>query len=236
MEKLKTTREENFMSLENILDTIHERMTRNRLLQIFTVATRLLLFIGFTPPSLVKIMNKPFTILPDSNPVGHYFNALYQTGFYYQFIGWSQLIAAVLLLFPRTAHLGALMFLPIIVNIAVLTTSVGFVGTWLVTILMALAGTWLVAWDYDRLKPVLFQKRESRANVFQYELIWMPLLFGAGGAMIAGIWATIRLGNFRNYWMIALYLTIGGAIFGLAGAVHHRFMPAGDLRKTSEIV
>lgn len=223
------------MTLEKILDTIHERMTANRVLQIFTIMTRLLLFIGFTPPSIVKILNKPFTVLPDSNPVGAYFNALYNTGFYYQFIGWSQLTAAVLLLFPRTAHLGALMFLPIIVNIAVLTNSVGFVGTWLVTIFMSLAATWLVAWDYDRLKPVLFQKRETRANVFKYELVWLPALFAAGGAFIAGIWAVIRLGNFRNYWMIALYMTIGGLVFGLAAAVHHRFMPAGDLRKTSEI-
>jgi hypothetical protein len=223
------------MSLEKILDKIHETMTRNRVLQIFTVMTRLLLFIGFTPPSIKKILNQPFTILPDSNPVGHYFNALYQTGFYYQFIGWSQLVAAVLLLFPRTAHIGALMFLPIIVNIAVLTTSVGFVGTWVVTIFMSLAATWLVAWDYDRLKPVLFQKREAKANIFKYELIWLPVLFAVGGAGVAGIWAMIRLGNFRNYWIIALYLAVGGLMFGLVAAIHHKFMPIGDLKKTSEI-
>ncbi|HEY0427700.1 MAG TPA: hypothetical protein VGC76_07945 [Pyrinomonadaceae bacterium] len=223
------------MSLENVLDKIHGWMTKSRVLQIFTVATRLLLFAGFTPPSLIKIMNKPFTVLPDSNPVGHYFNALYQTGFYYQFIGWSQLVAAILLLFPQTAHLGALMFLPIIVNIAVLTTSVGFVGTWVVTIFMALAAMWLVAWDYDRLKPILFYKRETKANVFKLELVWLPLLFAVGGACVAGIWAIMRLGNFRNYWMIALYLFTGGLIFGFAAALHHRFMPAGDLRRTSEI-
>ena len=223
------------MSLENILDRIHDAMTRSRVLQIFTVMTRLLLFIGFTPPSIVKILNRPFTVLPDSNPVGHYFNALYNTGFYYQFIGWAQLTAAVLLLFPRTAHIGALMFLPIIVNIAVLTTSVGFVGTWVITILMSLAAAWLVAWDYDRLKPFLFQKRESKAAVFKLEMLWLPVLFGAGGAMIGGVWALIRLGNFRNYWMITLYLVVGGLLFGLIAAIHHRFMPLGNLKKTSEI-
>jgi hypothetical protein len=224
------------MSLEKTLDKIHGMMTDNRVLQILTTATRVLLFVGFTPPSIIKILNKPFTVLPDSNPVGHYFNALYNTGFYYQFIGWSQLIAAILLLFPRTAHLGALMFLPIIVNIAVLTTSVGFVGTWVITIFMSLAALWLVAWDYDRLKPILFYKREAKASVFKGELVFLPLLFAVGGALVAGIWALMRLGNFRNYWMIALYLSIGGLIFGLIVAVHHRFMPAGDLRKTSEII
>src|SRR6187200_2416874 len=129
------------MKLENILDGIHVSITRRRWTQLFTVFTRLILACGFIPPSIKKILHQPFTMLPDSNPVGHYFNALYDTGFYYEFIGWAQLIAALLLLFPRTAHIGALMFLPIIANIAVLTTSVGFAGTWLLTILMTLAAT-----------------------------------------------------------------------------------------------
>ncbi|MGC2237280.1 MAG: hypothetical protein WA584_14045 [Pyrinomonadaceae bacterium] len=223
------------MRLEKTLDKIHESITRNRVLQIFTAATRILLFIGFTPPSIKKILNQPFTILPDSNPVGHYFNALYQTGFYYQFIGWAQLTAAILLLFPRTAHIGALMFLPIIVNIAVLTTSVGFQGTWIVTILMSLAAAYLVAWDYDRLKPILFYKRETKANVFKLELVYLPILFAVGGALVAGICSLIRLGNLPNYRFIALVLSVGGLIFGFLVALHHRFMPAGDLKNTSDI-
>ena len=117
------------MLIQNSLDKIHGYITSNRWLQLFTVFTRCLLAVAFVQPSITKILHKPFTTLPDSNPVGAYFNALYNTGFYYEFIGWSQLTAAVLLLFPRTAHIGALMFLPIIANIAVLTTSVGFVGT-----------------------------------------------------------------------------------------------------------
>ena len=121
------------MKLEHILDGVHASITRRWYLQLFTAFTRCLLAIGFIPPSIPKIMHRPFTVLPDSNPVGHYFNALYQTGFYYEFVGWSQIIAAMLLLLPRTAHIGSLMFLPIIVNIAVLTCSVGFKGTWLVT-------------------------------------------------------------------------------------------------------
>lgn len=222
------------MKLETVLDDLHARMTGSKTLQIFTAVTRILLFVGFTPPSLVKIFNKPFTGLPDTNPVGHYFSALYQTGFYYQFIGWGQLIAAVLLLFPRTAHLGALMFLPIIVNIAVLTTSVGFKGTWIVTILMCLAAVFLVAWDYDRLKPILFYRRSEKAGLFKYEFVWLPMLFAGGGAAVAGIWAVMRLGNFPNYFNIALILTAFGLIFGLAVALHHKFMPIGELEKSSE--
>ena len=87
------------MKLEHILDGIHFSVTRRWYTQLFTVFTRLVLAVGFIPPSYIKIMHRPFTVLPDSNPVGHYFNALYQTGFYYEFIGWGQMIAAVLLLF-----------------------------------------------------------------------------------------------------------------------------------------
>lgn len=127
------------MKLEHTLDGIHSEVTRRWWMQIFAAFTRVLLAVGFIPPSYKKIIHEPFTSLPDSNPVGHYFNALLQTGFYYEFIGWGQMIAAILLLIPRTSHLGALLFLPIIVNIAVLTSSVGFAGTWLLTIFMALA-------------------------------------------------------------------------------------------------
>jgi len=221
------------MKLETTLDNLHSKLTSIRSLQIFTAMTRLLLFVGFTPPSLVKIFNKPFTVLPDSNPVGHYFNALYNTGFYYQFIGWMQLIAAILLIFPRTAHLGALMFLPIIANIAVLTTSVGFKGTWIITILMTFAATYLVAWDYDRLKPVIFGKRDEKAGFFKFEYAWLPVLFALGGTSVATIWWLIRLGNFSNYFNVGVFLTIGGLIFGFAVMLHHRFMPAGALEKST---
>jgi hypothetical protein len=223
------------MKIEAFLDDLHARVTGNKFLQIFTAFTRILLFIGFTPPSIKKILHQPFTILPDSNPVGHYFNALLGTGFYYEFIGWAQLTAAVLLIFPRTAHLGALMFFPIILNIAVLTNAVGFAGTWLLTILMTLAATYLVAWDYDRLKPILFGKRGEKSGFMKFEFVWLPILFAIGGTFVAFIWWLIRLGNFSNYFKIGVYLTVGGLIFGTIVTLHHRFMNTGDLAKSGEI-
>jgi hypothetical protein len=214
------------MSIEKTLDNIHATVTKNRWLQLFTAFTRILLAVGFIPPSIPKILHKPFTVLPDTNPVGHYFNALYQTGFYYEFIGWAQLIAAVLLLFPRTAHIGALMFLPIIANIAVLTSSVGFIGTDIITALMLLASVYLVAWEYDRLKPLLFFDRQRRAQVFKYEFVWLPLLFAAGGAFAASFFAYFGVGNLHKYFPSALlFLSVAGFVFGLVLAVHHRFMP-----------
>jgi len=217
------------MPLEYILDSLHVSITRRRSLQLFTAFTRILLGIGFIFPSIPKILHKPFTILPDSNPVGHYFNALYETGFYYEFIGWAQLTAALLLLLPRTSHLGALMFLPIIANVAVLTTSVGFKGTWLVTILMLLAATWLAVWDYDRLKPIVFYKRTQRTRPLPLQFITLPIFFAVGGIAMAGIWKLIGLGNFSNYLNVGIGLAALGFLFGSIVALHYRFMRVGPL-------
>ncbi len=217
------------MKLENILDGLHASITRRRWAQLFTVFTRILLACAFIPPSIPKILHKPFTVLPDSNPVGHYFGALYQTGFYYEFIGWAQLTAALLLLFPRTAHIGALMFLPIILNVAVLTTAVGFKGTWILTILMSLAATWLVAWEYDRLKPILFQTRAERTRTIPFQFISIPAFFAVGGAVMAFLWKLIGLGNFSNYLNIGFLLSGIGLVFGLLVAAHYKFMRIGNL-------
>ena len=219
------------MNLENTLDRIHAAAVKNRFLQIFTAFNRGLLAFGFIPPGIKKILHQPFTILPDSNPVGHYFNALYQTGYYYEFIGWAQVIAAILLLFPRTAHLGALMFFPIILNIAVLTNAVGFVGTWLVTIMMFLSALYLVCWDYDRIKAIFFIERRNKVSVFSREFLWLPALFAVGGAISGGLATFIRLGNFKNYLFITLMLTAAGFAFGLFVHLHHHFMHTGGLNK-----
>lgn len=225
------------MKLEETLDKVHSKVTANTWLQLFTALTRILLAIGFIPPSLKKIMGQPFTSLPDSNPVGHYFNALYQTGFYYEFIGWSQLIAALLLLFPRTAHLGALVFLPIIANIAVLTTSVGFQGTWIITILMCLAATYLVCWDYDRLKPILFSKRQEKAAFLKFEFLWLPIIFALAGGIGFSFIAYFIVGIIQNSFLIVLsIILVTGFSFGLICSLHHKFMRVGNLQNSSDIV
>jgi uncharacterized membrane protein len=79
---------------------------------------------------------------------------LHLTGFYYKFIGLGQLTAALLLLIPRTALLGAILYLPIILNICALTYATRFEGTRIAT-LMLLADLYLLWWDYPRLKYIL---------------------------------------------------------------------------------
>ncbi|MES2378444.1 MAG: DoxX family protein [Bacteroidota bacterium] len=121
----------------------------------FAVFCRAALAASFLPTGFVKIMGQRFAEgLPHNNPLGHYFDALLLTGYYYIFIGIAQVIVAILLLIPRTSLLGALMYFPFAINICVLTYATRFDGTRLIT-MMVLANLFLLAWDYDRLKYLL---------------------------------------------------------------------------------
>ena len=126
----------------------------NKWFRYFTVFCRVVLALGFIPSGIVKIMGERFTGLPPNHPLGHYFDALHLTGYYYTFIGIVQITASVLLLIPRTALLGALVYFPIILNICILAYAVRFEGTRVITF-MILANLYLLCWDYDRLKYIL---------------------------------------------------------------------------------
>lgn len=149
------------MSVLLSLDRAHAWARRSRWLRVFTVLTRVLLALGFIPSGLTKTLGNRFTRLGLESPVGFFFEALYRTGFYWRFLGLCQLTAAVLLLVPRTATLGALVYFPIILNIFVITVSIGFVGTPIITGLMLLASVYLLCWDYDKLKRLLGQSAHA---------------------------------------------------------------------------
>jgi hypothetical protein len=135
----------------------------NKWFRYFTVFCRVALALGFIPSAIVKIMGERFTALPANHPLGHYFDALYQTGYYYTFIGVGQIITALLLLIPRTALLGAIMYFPTILNICVLAYATRFEGT-RITTLMLLANIYLLCWDYERIKYILPFKQPNAGN------------------------------------------------------------------------
>src|SRR5262249_11240086 len=142
------------MKLLAKLDHLCDEWKSNQWLRYFAVFCRVALALGFIPSGIMKVTGERFTALPSNHPLGHYFDALHLTGFYYTFIGVSQLTAALLLLIPRTALLGAILYFPIIFNICVLTYATRFEGTRIAT-LMLLANLYLLWWDYARWKSIL---------------------------------------------------------------------------------
>jgi hypothetical protein len=130
-------------------------------LQLAVIYTRYLLGGAFVFASLVKIQGERFTQVkgagsPFHSPE-HLFETLYQSGLYWQFLGLMQFIAGLLLLTQRYALLGALLFLPIIANIYVITLSYDFGATHLITGAMLLATAGLLVWDWNRVRIVFNQ-------------------------------------------------------------------------------
>jgi uncharacterized membrane protein YphA (DoxX/SURF4 family) len=147
-------------------DRLHARVRHVRALGRFAWVVRVLLASAFLPSGLTKLLGMPFTRLdPRASEVGRLFAALqHDFGGLYPFIGACQLAAAVLLLVPRTTLVGALVHLPITAGIVVITTTVGFRGTWLIAWLMLLGVLFLVCWDWHRVKA-LFDPAPPPAGV-----------------------------------------------------------------------
>ncbi len=143
------------MDTPGFLDRLHERARRSLWLGRLAILTRILLALGFLPSGLKKLIGSRFTSLPLDNPVGFFFEALYRTGFYWNFLGLAQLTAAILLLIPRTTTLGAVIYFPIILNIFLITVSVGFQGTPFITGPMLVGSIFLLAWDWHRLRGIV---------------------------------------------------------------------------------
>lgn len=116
---------------------------------------RYLIGFAFFPSGLTKLMGNRFTVLSTDTPIGYFFEAMYQTGFYWNFLGLSQVVAGILLMTQRFALLGALMFLAILSNIWIITISLSFTGTWIITSLMMIAVIVLLIWDHHKLMPIL---------------------------------------------------------------------------------
>ncbi|RAI99849.1 hypothetical protein LX64_04402 [Chitinophaga skermanii] len=142
------------MKIVYTLDQLHLRARENKWLGYFTVFCRVALAAGFIPSGMVKILGERFTALPNIHPMGSYLEALHHTGYYYTFIGVVQVLAAIFLLIPRTATLGAVLYFPVILNICILSLAVRFDGSLISSPLMVLACTYLLCWDYHKFKYI----------------------------------------------------------------------------------
>ncbi len=110
------------MDASNKLEQFYYEAKGNKWFRYFTVFCRVVLALAFVISGIVKIKGERFAAgLSSNHPLEHYFDALYQTGYYYTFILLAQVIIPILLLIPQTALIGALMYFPIILNICILT-------------------------------------------------------------------------------------------------------------------
>jgi len=185
----------------NRFEEIYYEAKADKWFKRFAIFCRIALAASFIIAGYVKISGERFAAgLPSNNPLGHYFDALHLTGYYYTFIGIVQIITAILLLIPRTSLLGTLMYFPIIVNICVLTYATRFDGTRGVT-MMLLASLFLLVWHYDRLKHILpFKQPQTEPPVLTKPLGKRLRVIFFGGSF--AVLAFIIIGTFYLYEIV----------------------------------
>jgi len=161
-------------------------------LQLFTIYVRYLIGGAFIiaafgmgkvtgKANLLHSMDSPIEKL---QPIQQFFRVMVDSGLYWQFIGWTQIFAGVLLMTQRFARLGALIFFGLIVNIFVITVSYSFTGTPIVTGLMTLAATYLLVWDFPAFAPLVmntfsYQHNKQEISASSFWIILGTLMIGS---------------------------------------------------------
>ena len=149
--------------LDGLICALQRRLRARPLLYRLTLGTRVLLAVGFIPTGMVKLLGQRFSFMSPETDIGGFFETLYRSGPYWRFLGLAQVLAGLLVLWPRTATLGACLFSGVIFNVFVITLSYDFHFTPVVTGLMLLAALYLLVWDYHRLRALLGLAEEVEA-------------------------------------------------------------------------
>ena len=203
------------------LDRLHARLRSSGPLQRFTLFTRTLLALGFVAPGLTKVLGAEFAPgIDPATPMGAFFEAVYGAGGYYAFVGAAQVLAGALLLSRRTALLGAVLYFPIVLNIAALTVATRFgVGTPVVTVLMTLACGWLLAWDAHRLAGIFVPAPRPGQGRAVEPAVWDLLAARPSAPLSIGRRALRSAYVFGTAGALALTLAARGLVpFGLGRA------------------
>lgn len=199
------------MSAASRLERFHARVVGIPALVLFAAVVRVMLALAFLPSGWVKLVGHRFTTLPVTTPVGFFFEGFFQASGYYRFVGAMQLLAALLLLIPATASLGAAVYLPIIINIFAITVAVGFGGTSVIAGMLLLGNIFLLCWDFDRWRGLVLPSSETPRRHLALLPTWA--LFGAAAAGFAGV-TSLHLARLRHTSMApgALLVAVGAVV------------------------
>lgn len=192
------------------------RLKKNIGMQVFIIYTRYMIGSAFVFASIIKINGGRFTAESgETNPINtswHLFETLYQSGLYWKFLGFAQLMAGFLLMTQRYSKLGALVNLPIIANVFVITMSYYFAYTPLITGLMLLANIMLIIWDWNSIKILVnLEPNNDKTKRLEDDIIWEILgLF---------LFSLIVLANFFASAASLIILFVSGLCFGIIGLI-----------------
>ena len=187
-------------SLHRIRATL-DRIRSLVFLQVFTIYVRYLIGGAFVISAFtlnkLGLYDAPAPYAGQSpieqlDPIGRFFRVMFDSGLYWNFIGWSQVLTGLLLMTQKFARLGVLIFFVIILNIFVITVSFGFTGTPVVAGLMLLAIFYLLIWDLPAFLPLVFEGHVQPLSTLQL----------AGN----GFWIWLGVIQFVSIWVIGIFL------------------------------
>ncbi|MBK8748417.1 MAG: DoxX family protein [Saprospiraceae bacterium] len=203
------------------INSTYSRIRSKRWLNTIVILSRYLIAFAFIPSGLKKIMGLRFTQIGIDNPIGFFFEGLFQSGIYWNFIGWAQVVAAFLLMTQRFATLGTLFFFFIISNIWVITISLHFTGTWIITSLLLFAIIMMLLWDFNKLKFIFYPDNYSvvvkDSNYPTHNRIWIIAGFILFGLSLVGsfLLEMQQYGTpiFFYIWFASIIVTVVLAIY-----------------------
>ncbi|MDC8003527.1 hypothetical protein POV27_05660 [Aureisphaera galaxeae] len=134
-----------------------DRIKANRLFVFLYWATKISLGLGFVLSGIRKLPGVKFTAIGTDNPIGLFFEGMYQTGFYWNFIGYYQIAIGFLLITPWLKKLSPILAFPVTFNIFLVSASLHMRGTPVITSAMVLGNLFLMLWHSRSYLP-LFQK------------------------------------------------------------------------------
>jgi hypothetical protein len=159
------------------------------LFHLAVIGTRILLGFIFFTAGMGKLTHGhyfPLTMFPMSlakilEPYG--------LSLWGEFVAWSQVVIGFLLMSQRFATLGAIMSLPLILNIFMITVSLRFGGTPYLNAFLIVLNLFLLAADYHKLKFLFmddvseYRSAPLRRRCWQADALWLGAL---GLCLIAG--------------------------------------------------
>ncbi|MCQ0112558.1 DoxX family membrane protein [Zhouia amylolytica] len=134
-----------------------DRIKRNKAFIFLYWCARIGMGITFIISGIRKLPGIKFTTLPIDNPVGAYFNAMYETGFYWNAIGYIQIIIGVLLFFNRFVVISSILMMPVVINIFLISIALYMQGTPIITSAMVLGNTFLITWHFKNYRSLFLR-------------------------------------------------------------------------------
>ena len=145
------------------LKLIHQVRKKNTFKGLYWVV-KVSMGLTFMGSGVRKLPGIRFTALAVDNPVGNFFEAMFQTGFYWNTIGVVQIILGLLMFFNRTVVASSLLMMPVTINIFLVSVALQMQGTPFITSAMLVANIFLLLWHYENYLPIV-----QRPKYRQYE-------------------------------------------------------------------